>query len=257
MKLPSLRSLVNTNVSMFRYSSYLAVLVGTALLVLLPVSVAYYLSFYRLLIPVERLHIPSTASWKSELREQAVYMTTDSTTTAFLEEYANVTFLLRLNLKAFCYVETLYHDVPYQLQLADKDIKSTILVNCDSRYIYVKQNRWIPYNLRYWVPPIFVDVFKSVLLDYEVVSMQGHQWLQALQEGVTFTFQRSLLKYNPKDLLLDLVVEWDGFRYYLVNYYFTSMLAGAGAFWILSSIFSFLSALVVFGCFKYSPTKTV
>lgn len=244
---PSAKSVLRINLFFTRQFAYVAILFAAIVVVLLPVSLMTYFSFYKMLIPVDRVQTPTKLIETGPDTIPSLETFIDaSTVLPFLQKNGNLTFLARLNLDAICRYETAYKSLSYSLDLSpEHKVKDWLLVNCDSRYIYVEKNSWVPYNLRYWVPPILVDVKKLVRVDHPLIYLKGHQFHTALLENnATFSFQKmNFLFLDPRKTRLDFVIEWDGLRYYLVNYYFTSLFIGAGCFWILSSFFCIISAI--------------
>ncbi|OBA19403.1 hypothetical protein METBIDRAFT_33567 [Metschnikowia bicuspidata var. bicuspidata NRRL YB-4993] len=217
------------------------------LLVLLPISLMTYLSFYRMLIPVERVQTPTKFTEIGPIMKPSLITDIDITgVRAFLQANDNLTFLVRLNLDAICKYETAHQSLTYSFNLCPElKVQDWLLVNCDSRYIYVEKNNWVPYNLRYWVPPIFVDVLKLVRVDHPLIQLKGHEILAALLGNkASLTLEKmNFLFLDSRKTHLDFVIEWDGLRYYLVNYYYSSLFIGAGSFWVLSSFFCIVSAV--------------
>lgn len=223
--------------------------------VLLPISIVSYLNFYKMLIPVERFALATNFIMK----ESATSLTSASAdidptpAISFLKRHAGLPFSVRINLNAVCFIEKSYHLLSYVFRPNPaQESKSSFIINCDSRYIYVDRNHWIPYHLRYWVPPIFVDIFKTVHVDHPLVYMTGGELVDALQS------QMSYLKFNDvcpilidvTKTTLDFVIEWDGIRFYLVNYYYTSLFFGVLIFWAVSSFTCIVSTAYFYSKFS-------
>ncbi|KAM9890525.1 hypothetical protein OXX79_011366 [Metschnikowia pulcherrima] len=246
--LPSKNSILRVNLFFTRQFAYVAILFAAIVGVLLPVSVITYLSFYKMLVPVERVQTPTKfAEVGPSMRPSLSTSIYATDVLPFLCHNGNLTFSVRLNLDAICKYETAHQSLSYTFEMSPQHkISDWLLVNCDSRYIYVEKNNLVPYNLRYWVPPILVDVLKLVRVDHPLLYLKGHELHTALQtSNATFTLEKmNFLFLDSRKTFIDFVIEWDGLRYYLVNYYFTSLFIGAGCFWALSSVFCVLSAFV-------------
>lgn len=215
-------------------------------LVLLPLSVVTYLNFYKTLIPTERIQIPTKLTTNGDLANSKAFVLDASEVLPFIRRNQDLQYLMRLNLNAICKLEKLYQEMEYIFRISDSsDFHDEFLVNCDSRYIYAEKNMFVPYNLRYWVPPILVDIFKLVKTDWPLIYSSGKDLYGLLQnQQPIFTFKdSSALFIDYRRSTIDLVVEWEGIRYYLVNFYITSLIIGAGGFWLLSSWICVVSSL--------------
>lgn len=251
-RLPSLHEVLSFNLFVSRQFAYSYIMFVAIAVVLLPTSLITYLSFYKMLVPVARLHTPikfvkgevppaGGGRWSTAVID-------NSSVLPFLMQNANFTFLVRLNMKAYCQQENAFQNLDYSLKLAGSTVQEdSFLVNCDSRYIYVEKNWWIPYNLRYWAPPILVNIFKEVLLDLPMLYLPGYRLHALLQRGDLLISLKNhyMLYLESNKTHVDFVIEWEGFRYSLVKYYYLSMFIGTGFFWILSATFCLISSLYV------------
>ncbi|KAF7581374.1 putative integral membrane protein [Clavispora lusitaniae] len=235
---------------------YLAILASAIFLFLLPVSVVTYLNFHKMLVPTERMQTPTkllqnTDGWKTASIDP-------SPAIPYLKANQDLLFSVRLNLNAVCRLEKSFQLIEYQFNFGNQTFADDVIVNCDSRYIYVEKNWWIPYHLRYWVPPLFVDIFKFVKKEIPLVDMSGSQLLSILSASNS-TVQ--LDKYNvllidSKNTSIDFVVKWSGLRYYLVEFYFTSFFIGVFGFWLACSLTCVITALV-FSSYLSAPKEEV
>lgn len=257
-----------TRVSLFftRQSLYGASLFTAIVMVLLPISVITYLNFYKMLVPVERFAVPTLFEEGNrygslDIRSHASFTEIDTLLALlFLRRNADLPFSVRINLRAVCFVEKSYHLMRYVFKLTPDIIReNSFIINCDLRYIYVDRNSWIPYHLRYWVPPIFVDIFKTVEVDWPLYYSTGAELVKLLKEqksNLTFANTNPILIDNSKTTL-DFVIEWDGIRYYLVNYYFLSFFIGVLIFWGASSFICMISTLYYYNKFSDEPEETI
>lgn len=240
---------------MTRQSLYGASLFSAIVMVLLPISIVTYLNFYKMLVPVERFAVP--ASFFKDTSGQGllpVFSEIDpSLALPFLRRNADLRFSVRINLRAVCFVEQSYHLLQYVFKLTPRLIReNSFIINCDLRYIYVDRNSWIPYHLRYWVPPVFVDIFKTVEVDWPLFYSTGAQLVELLrdqQSYLKFLDTRPIIIDNSRTSL-DFVIEWDGIRYYLVKYYFLSLFIGVLIFWASSSFICMLSTVYYYNKFS-------
>lgn len=234
---------------------YIFILIFSVFCVLLPASVASYLSFYKSLVPAERVSAPLRfRPAEGHPHERWTGVETQEVL-PFIRENRDLGFSVRLRLNAVCKAEKLVQALDYVLEMPPTQIHNGyLLVNCDERYIYVEKNHWVPYKLRYWVPPILVDILKHVAVDEQLFRATGEELVHTLVDNATLTFaDASAVLIDSKTSTVDFVIEWDGIRYYLVNYYWTSMVLGAGAMWFTSSLFCLLTALATLAYFLHSP----
>lgn len=269
MKLPTglpkppflFRATVSAPLFLTRQVLYSSILGSSVFFVLLPISIITYLSFYRVLIPTERMRVPSKfgAPDSAGLLDLKLSIIDARPILPFLERHQDLEFLVRLSLHGVCLVEKSFQQLPYEFNLTlQLSFNDKILVNCDSRYIYVEKNSWVPYNLRYWVPPIFVNIFKYVDVDFPLIYIQGKELYDIVKnERQTFRFDHALtVLIDSRKTFADFVIEWEGIRFYLVNYYFTSLIIGTVAFWLLSTWFFALSALFFLMYFSLDEADT-
>lgn len=235
---------------------YVSILFSAIVLVLLPFSVVTYLNFYKMLIPTERIQVPTKfeageAHWEhirstSRLARERSTLVDSLAVLPFVRINQDLTYLIRLNLNAVCNYEKSFQVLEYTFNSSHGVISDEMLVNCDLRYIYVEKNNFIPYNLRYWVPPILVDIFKTVRTDWVIVQLHGLELLDLLTHlNPIFKFANSdPIFINSRQTTMDFVVEWEGIRYYMVNFYVTSFILGVGGFWVLSAWICLISSVI-------------
>lgn len=178
----------------------------------------------------------------------------------FLRQHGDLEFTVNLNMNAICRLEKLFQVLSYLFTIDPQHLYSgEFLVNCDSRYIYVAKNRWIPYNLRYWTPPVLVDILKLVQVEEPLFTMSGKELILVLVNQTSlpvFVFEdTSAVLIDSKKSTLDFVIQWDGLRYYLVNFYWTSLIIGVGSIWICSSFFCLLAMLISLVYFSGTKVK--
>lgn len=230
---------------------YLIIVFTVVAFVLLPISIVTYLNFYKMLIPRNRMGIPMNFQSSIPGPKATVDM---RPLLAFVEQNRDLVFSIRMNLHAICTREQSFHLLSYIFLLRWQRFESSFIVNCDLRYIYVKKNNWIPYHLRYWVPPILVDIFKMVKEDHPLAYMTGEKLLELASSNTVFAFKDQLpLIIDPVNTSLDVVIEWVGIRYYLANYSITSFVIGVGSFWFLSTIVCMMSTLFFWNYFTSEP----
>lgn len=239
---------------------YSTILVLAICLVLLPISVVSYLSFYKTLVPTERFSIP-LSSRSVDSTGNLVTAFVSNPAAQYVTANPDFDYLVRLNLNAICRQEKSFHQLSYGFLIAGVAVESEHIINCDLRYIYAEKNWWIPYHLRYWVPPILVDILKLVKADIELLEVSGvalrlHlEPLHTLNCSLTLV-DLSFLMVDWKQSSIDLVLRWTGVRYYLVEYYYTSLVIGVLLFWGVCSTVCLASALIFLAYLrsKFAPT---
>lgn len=226
---------------------YSAILALTIWLVLLPISVVSYLSFYKALVPTERFSVP--LSPHPEINARLVASFDSASAAQYVSANPDFDYLVRLNLNAICTQEKSFHRLQYDFLVAHVNVSSEYIINCDLRYIYAEKNWWIPYHLRYWVPPIWVDILKLVNAEIDLVDIAGVDLRQSL--GALNSLESALtligllfLMVDWRKSSIDLVLKWTGIRYYLVEYYYTSFAIGVLMFWGACSTTCVVSALM-------------
>lgn len=199
------------------------------------------------MIPTERVSVPTKFLTKPATSEKLTAIHVGSIISS-LRQNSEQDFSVRLNLNAICRLEKLFQVLSYRFQLSANDVyNDEFLVNCDSRYIYVAKNRLVPYNLRYWTPPFLVDILKLVQVDETLLTMKGEDLVNVLTSGQTPTFtflDTSAVLIDSKKSSIDFVIQWQGLRYYLVNFYWLSLFLGAGGIWVMSSFFCVITTLL-------------
>lgn len=229
------------------------------------------------MIPTERVTVPTKFQSLPDLKGKESHISVDHVM-PFLRQHRELDFTISLNLNAICRLEKLFQVLSYLFTIDSKweavhdtiteplpetlpnySYKGEFLVNCDSRYIYVSKNRWIPYNLRYWTPPVLVDILKLVKVEEPIFTMKGKDLISIFEKQSKLPVFRfddvSAVLIDSKLSTLDFVIQWDGLRYYLVNFYWTSLLIGAGSIWVVSSFFCLLATLISLVFFTGTKVK--
>lgn len=220
--------------------------------VLLPISIVAYLNFYKVLIPKPITRIPlrfdpfsyKEVGMKSSLHLNKIY--------EVLKEDPTIKYEIGLNLNVVCNRKN-YDDI-YNINsvfsIEDKLVSNnSFLLNCDTRFIYNENNWFIPYRLRFWVPPILTNIDKLINIKSPLIMVTGKQLLELISEderirGALLHLDKRLIIDNNNSFL-EMTVQWDGMRYYMLNYYFTSLFIGVLIFWIPSSFICLISSMIV------------
>lgn len=220
--------------------------------VLLPISIIAYLNFYKVLIPKPITRIPlkfDPFSSKEVGMKSLFYL---NNIHEVLKEDPAIKYEISLSLNIVCNRKN-YDDI-YNINSAfvigDKSVSNnSFLLNCDTRYIYNENNWFVPYRLRFWVPPLLTNIDKLINIKSPLTIITGELLLQLISEGDN---TRNALVHLDKRLIVDnsnsfleLAIQWDGMRYYMLNYYFTSLFIGVLIFWIPSSFVCLASSMIV------------
>lgn len=244
--IPSFRTSVQVPLFFTRQALYSSIYVTSIFLVLLPVSVVSYLNFYRMLIPTERIRLPT------QLVDYEA--TIDGTSVLpFLQKNKDLRFVVQGSLHVVCNTENAYLTVWYDYELLKQLLyKDQVIVNCETQDMYTHNNNWVPYNLRYWVPPILTNTHRVVDVTFPIVHVTGeqlHAFVKARKQVLRLSHASGML-VDSRKTFVDFVIEWDGIRYYLVRYYFLSLAIGVFIFWVLSSWVFTLSSLACLAYFS-------
>lgn len=232
-------------VSVAKYLLYIAIM-GISFLVILPFSILTYLNFYQILIPNSSISVP------------LVY---DKTNNLYNVDLASIKrqfdddliYNLQLSLSGFCLRGNYDHYI-IDYSFEDDRLNSGFFdVSCSPGFIYGKHNWFIPYNLKYWVPPMLVNDNVSINIRESITSLSS----KTIKElpNLKITISSWAILFRPKYLYLDLVVEWQGIRYYLFNHYYICFFLGVGLFWLISCSASLLTCFYIWTKLNFPPPK--
>lgn len=238
---------------------YLCVYFATAFFVLLPLSIITYLNFYRILIPVSSstLHTKFTP-FHNDYRSVS---TPSDSLLRYFGLHSDLHYDINLHLKTICNTRTSeiahvrynaftgnHNTDENNTPLAAEDV---FIINCNLRTLYFEKNHFIPYNLRNYVPPFVVDITDTrttiIPLRKGVSGQQISGLLQkpGAKQNVVVNVKSRSVYVDSDNSYFEFQVRWDGIRYYIYHYYFTSLVLGVGFFWAVSSLFCLISSLLV------------
>lgn len=220
--------------------------------VLLPISIVAYLNFFKVLIPKPITRIPlrfDPSSYMEVGMRSSLHL---NNIHELLKEDPAIKYEIGLNLNIVCNRKN-YDDI-YNINSAfsieDKLVSNnSFLLNCDTRFIYNENNWFIPYRLRFWVPPILTNIDKLINIKSPLTIVTGKQLLELISEDERTS--EALLRLDKRLIIdnnnsfLEMTIQWDGMRYYMLNYYFTSLFIGVLIFWIPSSFICLTSSMIV------------
>ncbi|KAK6459262.1 uncharacterized protein RJT20DRAFT_132402 [Scheffersomyces xylosifermentans] len=218
--------------------------------VLLPLSILTYIRFYQTLIPHSSPRIP--------LVFHGVRSHTVSEPTLVehaLRRYEFDTLLkynLNLNLVVVCSpFDINNYKVPYSIVDQTTNTRlfnDTFFLDCDPNVIYSSNNLYIPFNLRFWVSPVLVDLSRSIQFSLTKLGMSGKQVLEKLGHFKVEVDQRLTILDDVSYVQFE--AEYNGFRYYLVKHYYICLIIGTGIFWATSASIGSLTSFIILQ--KYS-----
>lgn len=231
---------------------YISTLLISIFGILLPVSIVAYLNFYKVLIPKPITRIPlrfdpfsyKEVGMKSSLHFNNIH--------EVLKEDPAIKYEIGLNLNVVCNRKNYddIYNINSALSIEDKLVSNnSFLLNCDTRFIYNENNWFIPYRLRFWVPPILTNIDKLINIKSPLTIVTGKQLLELISENERTS--EALLRLDKRlvvdnnNSFLEMTIQWDGMRYYMLNYYFTSFIIGVLIFWIPSSFICLISSMIV------------
>ncbi|ODV78593.1 uncharacterized protein CANTADRAFT_6951 [Suhomyces tanzawaensis NRRL Y-17324] len=239
---------INLNVPILasRNGAYLASLAFTAFFVLLPLAVLTYLRFYTTLIPKQSPNIPLQFIHNTNSNVVNVQELVSSKFYAFdllLDYQVDVNLALacshtdayHLNAPFTIYLETQAKDHNSHRSLRTEVLKKSLFVKCDPAFVHQSNNKIVPFNLRHWVPPVLVNLDRHITVHLDNLVLKGsqlHDNIRRLQVGLE---PHSNILIDDENSFLQFHIKYVGFRYYLVKYYYTCMLIGAGTFWMIST----------------------
>lgn len=231
---------------------YISTLLLSIFGILLPISIVAYLNFYKVLIPKPITRIPlrfDPFSYKEVGMKSSLHL---NNIHEVLKEDPGIKYEIGLNLNVVCNRKN-YDDI-YNINSAfsieDKLVSNnSFLLNCDTRFIYNENNWFIPYRLRFWVPPILTNIDKLINIRSPLTIVTGKQLLELISEnertGEALLRLDKRLIVDNNNSFLEMTIQWDGMRYYMLNYYFTSFIVGVLIFWIPSSFICLISSMIV------------
>lgn len=218
---------------------------GVALLmVLLPLANLSYMKFYNSLIPQGSPRIPLNPTITRSFEDPG---STILDLSQFWSDHPYkfdklLHYEWNLHLDIFCDVQKngAVFKIPYKivnvLNGAERDLLvSSFILDCDSRYIHHSNNRLVPFNLRFWVPPAIVDINRSIKFNLRKLILKGGaltgdiRKIKVIFEGANF------FKTNDDDTYLQFQVKFTGFRYYLVEHFYFCYVLGVAMLWFISS----------------------
>lgn len=224
---------------------------------LLPISTVTYLAFYRTLIPNEVIKVPLEFQYHDTALShegfEHVTMIDFSKLIPIVSKEPSFNYLVNLNIEVYCNKNRIDDIFPiaHELTIGNSSVtlRSQFVLNCDSRFLYHNKNGIIPYNLRFWTPPIITDIAKSVEINspYTVINAKdlvtaitsdnSHQGKLKWDQDLVVNFQTSFLEFK---------IMWHGFRFYLTYYYKASLVVGVLFLWSLSSFICLVTGVFMF-----------
>lgn len=238
-----------------RRTLYIATLVGAVLFVLLPFLIIGYHEFYRGLVPQPLPRIPLRFD-----KTEAISL--DVKGPRLPARHYN--FDPMLNYQWNIHLEVICGDllrgkiVHLDWGVFDNErslYEDTFILDCDLRFIHNHNNWFVPYNLRFWVPPITVDITRAVAVELNHYVMPGRVLTDQGEYTIRVEPTPGLIIDNHA-LYLDFQIHFLGFRYYLRKHFILCAVIGIGTFWAVNLFIAVLTALVVLG-FLNDETRPV
>ena len=220
---------------------------GVALLmVLLPLANLSYMKFYNSLIPQvsPRVPIDPNITWRYT---QASDLTVLDLSQFWSDHPYKFDKLLHyewnLHLDITCDVQNTHGGVfkiPYKivnvLNGAEQDLlESSFILDCDPGYIHNSNNRFVPFNLRFWLPPAIVNINRSIKFNLRKLILKGGALAGDIRKIKVIFEGGDLFKTNDDDTYLQFQVKFTGFRYYLVEHFYFCYVMGVAMLWFISS----------------------
>lgn len=231
-----------------------------SVIILLPISILIYSYFYKVLIPDSIYSIRPDIS-----HPENTYLQFDS-----VKPITNHEIVYDLVLKTSITCQTgnnQVHSIPYKVyheQNKQLEVWSQgqFIYDCDIRNIYSENNWFIPFNLRYWVPPIIVNNFKTLTNVKKIGSINSKDLFKVFpkfnERTFSGTYEGNLkieFDYPLKNLIeVQFVTNWNGLRYYLINYSLICLVIGISFIWSLNCTICFFTSLLVW--YKFTQNLT-
>lgn len=206
--------------------------------VLVPISMLAYLTFQDHSLPLEVVTVP--------LQFDSWGQITATPDLKYLKFQPELKYQVSLKLQVFCNRnrnDDIFR-IPTTLTLGPITKTSHFILNCDARYLYQQNNRLVPYNLRFWVSPIFSNLNKNVRIDVPFLQADGRE-LTRLLRGTSSVSITGSPPVDDQNSYLEFLVQWDGYRYYLQKYPIVLFLYGVSVFWSFAATVSMFVAMVV------------
>lgn len=237
-------SIISIPLALLRKWLYIVVIVFPLVFIILPFSILSYLNFYNVIIPSSITSSPVKFQYEGGFKSSTVDL--DALSTKF-DDLSN--YVLLLDLGVVC--ERNMNDVMMvKYTLDELNIKDTLTLNCDHKYVYGKNNWFIPYNLRLWVPPVITNLERVNRVSIYLTQATGLK-LNELK-NINIKLDRNLAIDNRLTRFIT-YIQLEGFRYYMVHYSITSFIIGVGFFWLLSSSVCVITSLLIW--LTYTNTK--
>lgn len=208
-----------------------------------------YLAFHRALIPFDSVIIPFNNTLTFTGLQNYV---------ADFKKQPELTYLVTLKIQILCNRNRNDDIFPIgsTLSLDSLKMSKTFILNCDSRYIFHQNNKFIPYNLRFWTSPVLTDIDKRVDLEVPYFTVTGSDILKSSKQLELELYNHNLIiDYN--NTYFDFDIQWLGFRYYIVKYPTLSFLYGVSVFWsVIVSVNIFTAMAYIALNYSKSEPKT-
>lgn len=237
---------IGVPVDLTRRGLYLTTIVAAVVFVLFPFSCIGYYEFYRSLIPTPSPRVPLNF-YKSDLAMFDLGSKTSPLRHYQFDPLFNYNW--HVNLDLVCGDGLLGKLVQLEwLVWRDRDeaFSDTFILDCETSYIHHANNWFVPYKLRYWVPPLVVDITRQVPVDLSKFVLLGQFFTTSSDYTIRVESVPGLVINNDK-LYLDFQMEFSGFRYYLHKYRLLCAAAGVALFWWINSTLAVITSLLVLG----------
>lgn len=210
-----------------------------------PFSVLSYYKLHEALIPAKSPPIPLDFTSSAT---QSIHVTGENSPTSNYEFDPLVKYRWNIHLNLICGDRLKGKLIPVNYYISSDNLtlyENFFILDCDTRYAHNVNNQLIPYNLRFWMPPITVNFDRSVLINLDKYTSLGSD-LAFTTKKLSIQLQQvaGLIVDNDRSWL-DFQMEFNGFRYYINKYYTTSFIVGVGSFWSTNTILCLITALYV------------
>lgn len=233
--------------------------ISSSILILLPISLITYNNYYNSLIPLNNQFKLPLKFDTNDNKSNIINGFKDSDVID-----SEVNYELNFELYVVCkpkeslfnvdkinyqFITSNYREEQDKDEDRDKDeeiFEGSFILNCDPYELYSRKNYIIPYNLRFLISPYLTKISQSIIIKSKIFLIKGYELINLNN------LQIKLNDLNSNDYLIDdnysyliVNIKWNGFRYYLVKYYYSCFIIGSLLFFGIMSGFSILISYIM------------
>lgn len=217
----------------------------TYMVAFIPLAIISYVTFYNTLIPNPVLRIP--LHFQGE-KDHALHASVDLGMYKS-QFHSTLNYDVIINMEILCNRNR--NDDIYPLfsnvEISGQSWDNQFILNCDARYLYHENNWFIPYNLRFWTPPVLTNINKNTNIKVKATSISTKD---LDFKDVNVNISKDIIIDNHQTFL-EFHVNYQGFRFYITQYYYLSLIIGVSMFW------SFGVSVSAFACLYFFSNQMI